>query len=336
MDRQLDLFAPPPPAPAAVAAARSAEEGELRAIAARLPPHVHFGTSSWTFPGWRRVVYHERYRDEADFVRRSLTEYTRHPLFGTVGVDRSYYAPIREDELRAYATQLPAGFTCVMKVWEGITTAIHPDTPRAGAKRGKPNEDFLSVERFEEAVAGPLRRAFADRVGVLVLELAPTTRLLTPRDVERRLETFFSTCSRDVPLAVELRDRRLLTGRYLELLRAYDVTPALNQWSAMPPLSVQLDTMGANLPGPVAVARLLLPPGSSYETEKRALAPFDRVQRVDPSLRSSVVRFVREAGERGVPAFVIVNNKVEGCSPLTIRALAELVAADHEARTEKR
>lgn len=335
---QLDLFGDP-----AVGGAQTdgrAEHGRgarddrpaRESLAARLPSHVRFGTSSWTFPGWRGLVYHGAYRDERDFLRRSLAEYARHPLFSTVGVDRSYYAPLPRETLRAYAADLPAGFCCVMKVWEGITSAFFADTPRAGARRGQANPDFLAAEAFDREVAAPLADAFAGHVGVLVLELSPATAALAPREVERRLERFFSTASRALPFAVELRDRRLFRERTLALLRAHDVAPCLSQWSHMPPFSVQLETVGAAPPGPVAVARLLLPPGTTYEGQKRACAPFDRIVRPDPTLRAAVVRFVREAGERGTPAFVVVNNKVEGSAPLTIEALAERVAADHEGR----
>ena len=40
--------------------------------------------------------------------REGLRHYARHPLLRTVGIDRSYYAPIPLDDLRAYADQLPA------------------------------------------------------------------------------------------------------------------------------------------------------------------------------------------------------------------------------------
>ncbi len=332
---QLDLFASnadpgADPQTGALGAEVTDRRRALAALAARLPPHVRFGTSSWTFPGWRGLVYHACYDGERDFVRRSLGEYARHPLFRTVGIDRSYYAPVPEADLRAYAAQIPAGFSCVMKVWEGVTTAFFPDTPRSGVRRGSANPDFLSAEVFAREVAEPLARAFSDHLGALVLELSPSTAALAPRDVERRLEAFFTRAPRPAPLSVELRDRRLFTQRYLDLLRVHDVAPALSHWSHMPPLGVQLAVAGSAPPGPVAVARLLLPPGTTYEGQKRALAPFDRVQRPDPALRAAVVRFVREAGERGAPAFVVVNNKVEGCSPLTIEALAEAVAMDHE------
>ena len=32
-------------------------DASASALAARLPPEVYFGTSSWSFPGWQGIVY---------------------------------------------------------------------------------------------------------------------------------------------------------------------------------------------------------------------------------------------------------------------------------------
>jgi hypothetical protein len=43
-------------------------------------------------------------------------------------------------------------------------------------------------------------------------------------------------------------------------------------------------------------------------------------------MRDDVARLVEETARLGKVLFVIVNNKAEGSSPLTVRALAERVA----------
>ena len=66
---------------------------QLRGVAASLPSTVRFGTSSWAFPGWRGIVY-SRSQSQGELSREGLREYAQHPLLRTVGIDRSYYAPI--------------------------------------------------------------------------------------------------------------------------------------------------------------------------------------------------------------------------------------------------
>ena len=54
--------------------------------------------------------------------------------------------------------------------------------------------------------------------------------------------------------------------------------------------------------------------------------PFSRITDRNDDMRSQVVSLARAAIETGIPVSVLVNNKAEGCSPLTIRALAEMLA----------
>jgi hypothetical protein len=55
------------------------------------------------------------------------------------------------------------------------------------------------------------------------------------------------------------------------------------------------------------------------------MMPFSRLTDRDDEMRSQVVALARMAIDAGIPVSVLVNNKAEGCSPLTIRALAEML-----------
>jgi uncharacterized protein YecE (DUF72 family) len=290
-----------------------------------MPAHVRLGTSSWTFPGWSGLVYRRRYPDERTFVKRSLEEYARFPLFRTVGVDRSFWAPIPEPELAAYAAQMPAGFRCVMKVWEEITTVSYASHPRFGPRAGQLNPNFLDASVFRARISEPAERALGEKLGAYVLEIPPPPKLPHRPTFERTLARFLEDAPRGVHYAIELRDRRLLTRRHLELLRAHGASHVLNHWSRMPSIGEQLELPGS-LAGPIAVARLMLPPGKAYQEQKAAFEPFDRLLVPDPAMRDDVSRLVGAARARGIELYVIVNNKVEGSSPHTVRALAERLA----------
>ncbi|MGD8861822.1 MAG: DUF72 domain-containing protein [Myxococcales bacterium] len=328
-DRQLDLFAPrPEPQPL------DSEEA-LRALASQLPDRLRFGTSSWTFPGWAGLVYHRRYPNKTAFTRDSLVEYARHPLFRTVGIDRSYYAPLTEEELAHYAEQLPQGFPCVSKVWSELTTLVFPKHARYGPLAGRENPRFLDVEEMREEVLGPYARAFGEHAGPFVIEIPPPGKHLPDDGVERfeqGVERFLSRAPREFRYAFELRDRRLLTPRYLELLREHGAAHVINYWSNMPTVGEQLMIDGI-LTTDFVVSRLLIPPGRRYVDERERLAPFDRLVEPQPQMRREVIELVRRAVADGHDTYVIVNNKVEGCSPLTILALARELAkarAEHE------
>ena len=103
-------------------------------IAERLPRNVFFGTSTWSFPDWEGLVYSRR-RTTAQLAREGLSEYARHPLLTTVGIDRSFYAPIPRADLERYAGQLPAGFPCCLKAPQAVTSAVIAGPGREGARR---------------------------------------------------------------------------------------------------------------------------------------------------------------------------------------------------------
>ena len=92
-------------------------------------------------------------RTQADLARDGLREYARYPLFGTVGIDRSYYAPLSADDLKRYAGQLPPGFPCCAKVPAMYASPVLPGSGRDSA--AVPNPDFLSPEGFLADVVQP-------------------------------------------------------------------------------------------------------------------------------------------------------------------------------------
>ncbi len=301
------------------------DQARLQAIRNRLPAGLRFGTSSWTFPGWAGLVYRRRYPSQKAFLRESLCEYAAHPLMRTVGVDRGYYAPIPTEDLASYAAQLPADFRCAVKVWQQIAMPIYPQHPRYGADAGKPNPSFLDVELFERELGAPFRQTFASAMGPWILEVAPTPRPIDPSWFCQRLGEFLHHAPRDFPFAIELRDRRLLVPEYVRVLREHGAVHVFNYWSRMPGLGEQMRREGL-LHGSLLVVRLLLPPGGRYSDLKEAYAPFDRLVAPQPAMRRELVELVERGLGEGMEAYVLVNNKAEGSSPLTVRALAELLA----------
>jgi uncharacterized protein YecE (DUF72 family) len=289
------------------------------ALAARVPQHVRFGTSSWTFPGWKGVVYRRPYANDTAFVRESLYEYARHPLFRTVGVDRSFYEPLPEATWRDYAEQAPPGFVFVPKVFRDLLTPHLTDA--SGARVA--NHAFLDPARFDEVVGRALVSGLGATLGPVLLTLAPSAGSVGRDEVERKLERFLGATS-GFRFAVELRDPSLLTARYLSILSAHGASHVFSYWERMPAISAQLEK--ARSLGPVVVCRLLIPPGRKYDDQKEAFAPFDRIVEADHVMRRDVAALIDAAGASGSEVFVLVNNKAEGSSPLTVRAIAEMIA----------
>jgi uncharacterized protein YecE (DUF72 family) len=325
--KQLGLFGDDPPAKDAKKARReppspaelAALWTEERKLADRMPAHVRLGTSSWTFPGWGGLCYPGT-PTERELIDHGLAMYAGYPLFGTVGIDRSYYGPLTEPELERYASQLPPGFPCVMKAWSGITTALDHRTR-------EPIATYLDPAAAIAMVIDPIRRAFADHMGSLVFEFPPFRPGECPlaERFAEDLHRFFSALPADVPYSVEIRNRELLSRPYLEALRSVSVGHVINLWEAMPDVGDQMALPGIDT-GPSIVSRLLLRPGTRYGERREEMLPFDRIRDENPKMRADVVRLARLAEAVKKVLFVLVNNKAEGCSPLTVKALATRLA----------
>lgn len=290
----------------------------------RIPKHVYFGTSSWTFRGWNGLVYRTGYRSETAFTRDSLYEYARFPLFGTAGIDRTFYSPIDEVTLRTYAAQLPDGFRCVAKVWDELTSLVFPAHPRFAERAGSLNSGFLDPTRFSFTMGEPFIAAFLRHTGPFVIEIPPAQRLPEVGFFERRLEAFLQAADPRLQFAVELRDPRLMTPRYFAILREHQASHCFNFWSKMPSLLEQLAAHGPEF-GRACVVRLMLPPLADYETLKQAYAPFDAIKEAQPAMRREVMSLIEATSRRDTDTFILVNNKAEGSAPLTIAALAGML-----------
>jgi uncharacterized protein YecE (DUF72 family) len=294
---------------------------EIEVLAKRMHPKIHFGTSSWTFPGWAGICYPPKVT-EAQLQREGLSLYSRYPLFRTAGIDRTYYKPMSRAELEEYAAQLPSGFRCTEKVWDRLVMPVFPNHARYGIHAGQRNPSFLDAAVFHDMVHAPHVGVFEQHLATYIIEFPPLPPAGRPRPevFAKRLARFLDEAPYGPRYAVEIRNRELLSEEYFAVLRERNVSHVYNYWSWMPTIGEQLDL--AEPPGDLLVARLMIRPGMDYEDRKAQFAPFDRLQDISEEMRDDIVRLARLALEKDRDLFVIVNNKAEGCSPLTIADLA--------------
>ena len=298
---------------------------ELAAWRALIPDHIHFGTSTWTYPGWYGQVYQERYPERGG-AGRMLAEYARFPLFTTVGIDSSFYGPPSPKTLAAWARVLPKGFRAVSKVWDRITVHTFAGKREGPALAGRPNPDFLNPGLFLSEVLEPFRAHFGEHTGPFVFEFQTIAGTdADPGRFAEGLDAFFGLLPRTAQYAVEIRNPEFLTSTYLAVLRAHNVAHVFNSWSRMPPIGIQLDLEGT-VTADFIVSRALLRPGRMYSEAVEAFKPYDRVREVNPELRSDLVRLAETAVALRIPAYLIVNNRAEGNAPHTIAAVARQLA----------
>jgi uncharacterized protein YecE (DUF72 family) len=312
---------------------------ELQRLGRRLPPSIFLGTSSWSFPGWQRIVY-DGDCTEAQLAREGLLAYSRHPLLRAVGIDRSFYQPLAQQQYAAYARQVPGHFRFLVKAPALISDAL------LRGERGQPaadNPSFLDAAIAVGQFVEPAMRGLGQHAGPLVFQLSPLPRPLVAdggHALIERIGAFLARLPRDVdgqaPIyAVELRNAELLTPRFVRTLREAGARLCLGVHASMPAAARQAAALRAmdapadegddwTLKGPLVV-RWNLHAGLRYEEAKRRYAPFDRLLDADLITRGTLAHLAHVAIRSGQPAFIIANNKAEGSAPLSCIELARAI-----------
>lgn len=291
------------------------------------PLRVRFGTSSWAYEGWQGLVYQRAY-PKSRFSADTLAEYAQYgadgvPLFHTVGIDHSFYRPAGAKQLAHYAEQVPEDFRFCSKVWEELTIPAYANLPRYGVKAGKANPRFLDVGTFQDLVLAPAQEGLGLKLGPFIFEFQRWGLETAP--FLDALDHFLGQLPPGPPYATEIRNPALLGLRYRDMLRAHGVAHIYNHWTAMPPLSDQHRLLEHTFTAPFVVVRLLTPLGLAHEKAVERYKPYNRIVAVQPRMRQDTVTLARQALAAGVSPYVLVNNRAEGCAPLTVQALtAEL------------
>ena len=186
------------------------------------------------------------------------------------------------------------------------------------------------IKQFIRAAPGRVgKREVARHFGPFVFELTPMPKgALDDVMLAERVDAFLAALPTGFRWAFELRNAELMTPRWHDVLRAHGAAHVFTYWTAMPSIRVQHARHG-RLSSRFVVARLMLPPFMRYEDKKAEFSPFDRLVAPQPDMRDDVLEILRAAEEADCEdAFILANNKAEGSSPLTVKALAERVARE--------
>jgi uncharacterized protein YecE (DUF72 family) len=295
-----------------------------------LPPHIHLGTSSWSFPGWTGLVYaahNSKPASEQAIARHGLAAYAAHPLFRTVSLDRTFYAPLMREEFARYAAQVPAHFRFVVKAPAAITDPVVRKPGSGEAARDNPL--FLDATAAAATFIRPAVDGLGPQAGPLVFQFPPLGRRLLS-DVPKlaaRIAAVMAVLPRGPLYAVEVRDPQLVREAFARSLEDAGAVPCLAVHARMPPVEDQASTFGldrVNTQTPL-VARWNLHAGRGYEDAKADYFPFNRLMEEDLPSRAALARLARTAAAADRDVFITINNKAEGSAPLSVQRLAEQI-----------
>lgn len=288
---------------------------------------IYIGGSSWKYEGWLDQIYtRSRYQTRGHFSKKlfddtCLSEYAT--VFPTVCGDFAFYQFPTDAFWAKLFRQTPLEFRWGFKVPEQITVPVWPMHPRYGALAGLNNPTFLDHRLFAEAFLRALE-PYRQQVGVLIFEFGSFRQraFASAKDFTRALDPFLDALPQGWRYAVEIRNAEFLEPTYFACLRAHDVTHVYNAWTRMPEIPEQM-ALKQSQTTDLLVARALLRRGRPYEEAVKFFSPYDRIRDVNETVRRGLRELVHIAEADGRPAFIFINNRLEGNSPATIVAVTD-------------
>jgi uncharacterized protein YecE (DUF72 family) len=318
-DRQEALFelSPPELPPAPVSA-------EHAALFEALPRGVRLGGMSWSYMGWRGLVYDASASQEA-INKYGLTAYVKHPLLRAVEIDRTFYEPLPSAVFVEWAQQVPEDFHFFVKAQEACTIRRFPMHARYGKQRGAINPGYFDAGYVEDRIVAPLQQGLGTKLAALLFQFPPQDAA-RPASFADELHDFLRRLPKTIRYAVELRNPEFLTAQYGAALADVGAVHCHNVWTHMPDVVTQAKALPPKARCPIFV-RWLLPRGGRFDEAQQRLAPFDRIVAEDTGARDAIARLVARAELHGVPSYVFVSNNAEGCAPESIARLADAIIA---------
>ncbi|MEO7671692.1 MAG: DUF72 domain-containing protein [Longimicrobiales bacterium] len=267
---------------------------------------------------------------ERQLARQGLAAYAQHSLLRTVGIDRSYYAPLDAKAYADYANAVPPDFRFLVKAERLLVLPDIEDT-RGGVAV---NPLFLDAPYATEVIIAPIVEGLGDRAGPILFQFSPMhpRRVGGSREFATRLHDFLSALPAGPLYAVELRTPDLFTPAYFDALAAAGAVHAYTVHGSMLPLREQLELLPIT-DQRALVIRWMLHTRHGYNEARAAYTPFNSIVDADEESRRAIVAAAIAAADERKEAFVVVNNKAEGSSPLSVFALASLLEEELAART---
>ena len=256
---------------------------------------IEVGSCGWSYKDWSGVFYPKK-TTAGDY----LTYYAGH--YAVVEVDSTFYHSPSPKLVLGWRDKTPETFGFSLKVPQEIT-----------------HERVLLDCAAEVSAFVSAARLLENRLRCCLLQFGYFNQKAFGRldDFLGRLDPFLADWPKDVPLAVEIRNKNWMTQPFIDCLRSHNAVWALADQAWVPsPLSL-LDKFDP-VTGSFAYVRLL---GDRKAVDD--LTPtldhivIDRAEQIKTDAQA-----IKQLGKR-VPVLAFVNNHFAGYSPETIRMLLE-------------
>jgi len=252
-----------------------------------MPATIRIGTQGWNYDAWVGPFYPDGTRP-ADF----LGVYAR--AFDTVEVDSTFYAIPPVKTVRGWGARVPADFRFALKLPQEIT---HERRLRGAA--------HLVATFYDRA------RELEGRLGPILVQLGPD---FAPAELPALVE-FLPLVPRDVPTAIEFRQRGWITDGVLALLAEHGVALALTDARWIP--RKQMLALAERPTADFAYLRWMGP--------NRDIVDYSRIQVDRTRELEAWAATLRALAGKLTRVYGYVNNHFAGHSPSSARDLQRLL-----------
>jgi uncharacterized protein YecE (DUF72 family) len=140
-----------------------------------------------------------------------------------------------------------------------------------------------------------------------------------------KLDPFLDALPEGFRYSVEIRNPDYIRPDYFHLLSTHNTAHVFNAWTRMPSLEEQVQLPDAET-ADFTVVRALLRRGRTYEQAVASFEPYREVQEPNEGAREAMRQIAERSRQTRKPAFLFVNNRLEGHAPSTIEAVVETLA----------
>ena len=182
----------------------------------------------------------------------------------------------------------------------------------------------MNADIFINKILKPYTTVFKEHTGPFIFEFQYIKKDHKPfHEFIADLDRFFSDIPKDFQYSVEIRNKNFLRPEYFDVLKKHNIAHVYNHWSYMPPIHVQLSK--SELTSNFIVARLLTPIGMSYQETVKKFSPFNKMIEPQKQMRQDIVKLASLAANKKIPAYLLFNNRIEGCAPITISEIKKQI-----------
>ena len=274
---------------------------------------VKIGTCSWNYDSWVGLVYTEKKRTAAEYLR----EYSQR--FDTAEIDSWFYKIPERSEVLSYIENAEPSFSFTCKIPEQICLTHIRSLGKD--KKLEPNPDFLSGKLFETFVQRI--EPIMPQLDALIMEFEYLNKEKMPSQTAfiERLGQFVKTCSKGLPVAIECRNSNYLDERYFEFIDNEKLIHVFSEKQYMPHVYDFYDKYKHHIKDRT-VLRLL--GGDRKEIEEKTSKEWNKI--VDEKQdKAEISRMTKDIKYNGNKVIINVNNHFEGSAPLTVESLKALL-----------